>query len=116
LYPSFIYDAYQSFVSWVNDAFIFFGQIQVVLVCLLVTGPYWITRVIAWRLDLEYGQELLKDLLLFVIVFLISAYLTGSHYYFIRKQPYDFSNLPVSLLIGMTTSILKDLLKEVWPE
>jgi len=114
-YPSFIYEFAQSSVSWVNDAFTLLRQLQALL-CLIVACPYWIMRVIICKFKAKYKSKLLTDIAIFFAVFTISEYLKWTYSFFTQNQPYDIASLPISILIGMTASILGDLLTEVQPK
>jgi hypothetical protein len=114
-YPSFIYQAEQSFVLWVNDVFILFGQYQVLL-CLIVIGSYWITRVMICEFEAKYRSRLLTDMVMFFTVFAVSEYLKWTYCFFIQNQPYNIATIPISILIGMIASMLKDLLTEIQPK
>ena len=114
-YPSYIYKLGQSYVSWVNDAFTLFGQLQAPI-CLILTGPYWITRIMICRFKAKYKSKLLTDIAIFFAVFTISEYLKWTYSFFIQNQLYNTASLPISILIGMTASILKDLLTEIQPK
>jgi len=114
-YPSFIYRLCQSLVSWVDDLFTLLGQLQAPL-CIILTGPYWITRVMICRFKAKYKSKLLADIAIFFAVFAISEYLKWTYSFFTQNQPYDMTSLPISILIGMTASILSDLLTEIRPK
>jgi len=114
-YPSFIYELGQSLMLWVNDAFTLFGQLQAPI-CLILTGPYWITRAMICKFEAKYKSRLLTDIAIFSAVFAISEYLKWTYSFFTLNQPYNTASLPISILIGMTASILKDLLTEIRPK
>jgi hypothetical protein len=114
-YPSFIYELGQSFMLWVDDAFTLFGQLQAPI-CLILTGPYWITRAMICKFEAKYKSRLLTDIAIFFAVFTISEYLKWTYSFFTQNQPYNTASLPISILIGMTASILKDLLTEIRPK
>jgi hypothetical protein len=100
---------------WVNDAFTLFGQLQAPI-CLILTGPYWITRAMICKFEAKYKSRLLTDIAIFSAVFAISEYLKWTYSFFTLNQPYNTASLPISILIGMTASILKDLLTEIRPK
>jgi len=106
---SFIYEFGQSSVSWVNA----FGQFQALLYLILI-GPYWITRVMICRFKAEYKSKLLRDIVIFLVVFFVSEYFRWSYSFFIQNQPYDLAGLLNSIPIGLTASILNDLLTELF--
>jgi len=108
-YPSFIYKLGQSHVSWVNDVFTLLGQLQAPI-CLIFTGPYWVTRIMICRFKAKYKSKLLADIAIFFAVFGVSEYLNWTYSFFTQNQPYDIASLPISILIGMTASMLSDLL------
>ncbi len=105
-YPSYIYELGQSDALWVNDVFVLFGQIQVPI-CIILTGPYWITRTVICKLEVKYKSRLLADMAIFFAVFAISEYLKWTYYFFTQNQPYNTETIPSSILMSMTASILK---------
>jgi len=111
-YPSFIYDAIHTFLTLTDDIFIFLGKLQVPA-CILVTGPYLITRIMLYKFRPRPILRILRDIAFFFSIFFISEYLTWSYYYFPQNQPYNLTNVPVSLLISITASIVEDLLNEI---
>jgi hypothetical protein len=111
-YPSFIYDAIHTFLTLTDDIFIFLGKLQVPA-CILVTGPYLITRIMLYKIRPKPILRILRDIAFFFSIFFISEYLTWSYYYFPQNQPYNLTNVPVSLLISITASIVEDLLNEI---
>jgi hypothetical protein len=113
-YPSFIYELGQSYMLWVKDAFTLFGQLQAPI-CLVLIGPYWITRTMICKFEAKYKSRLFIDIAIFFIIFTVSEYLKWTYYFFTKNQPYDMTSLLISVVIGMAASILKDLLTEIHP-
>lgn len=113
-YPSSLIEFTKSTVIlWVNDAFMILGQTQVPI-CLVIVIPYWIIRATICKFTPKYARKILADIIVFFVVFALSEYLIWTTYMSIENfQTYSITNLPNSILIGMTASILKDLLIEL---
>jgi len=114
-YPSFLYELEERRVLNLDKVSTVVGQF-LALLCLLLTGCYLITRFRICEFKAEYKSRLFVDMKILLIVFFISEYLNQTYYFFTQKQSYDVARLPISILIGMTASILNDLLTEIQPK
>jgi hypothetical protein len=91
-----------------------FGRMQV-LVCIMLIGCYWITRGMILKFEPNYKNKISKDIVIFVVVTAFSEYLMWSYQFFFENVTYSSHMLLVSVLIGMTASILSALLEDIWP-
>jgi hypothetical protein len=91
-----------------------FGRLQL-LGCIVLIGFYWITRGMILKFEPNYKNKISKDIVIFVVVTAFSEYLMWSYQFFFENVTYSSHMLLVSVLIGMTASILSALLEDIWP-
>jgi len=48
-------------------------------ICLILTGPYWIVRVMMCKFKAKYKSKLLTDIAIFFAVFIVSEYLKWTY-------------------------------------
>jgi hypothetical protein len=111
-YPSIFYE----FLSYQDLEFLIiaFGRLQL-LGCIALIGFYWITKGMILKFEPNYKNKISKDIVIFVVVTAFSEYLTWSYQFFFENVTYSSHMLLVSVLIGMTASILSALLEDIWP-
>jgi hypothetical protein len=110
-YPSIFYE----FLDLDKDLEFFitaFGRLQL-LGCIVLIGFYWITRGMILKFEPNYKNKIFKDIVIFVVVTAFSEYLMWSHQFFFENVTYSSHMLLVSVLIGMTASILSALLEDI---
>jgi hypothetical protein len=108
-YPSILYENLDP-----GFFIIAFGRIQL-LGCIALIGLYWITRGMILKFEPNYKNKISKDIVIFVVVTAFSEYLMWSYQFFFENVTYSSHRLLVSVLIGMTASILSALLEDIWP-
>jgi hypothetical protein len=114
-YPSIFYEYLFEYYQRDLEFFIIaFGRIQL-LGCIALIGFYWITRGMILKFEPNYKNKISKDIVIFVVVTAFSEYLTWSYQFFFENVTYSSHMLLVSVLIGMTASILSALLEDIWP-
>jgi hypothetical protein len=110
-YPSIFYE----FLDLDKDLEFFitaFGRLQL-LGCIVLIGFYWITRGMILKFEPNYKNKIFKDIVIFVVVTAFSEYLMWSYQFFFENVTYSSHMLLVSVLIGMTASILSALLEDI---
>jgi hypothetical protein len=110
-YPSIFYE----FLDLDKDLEFFitaFGRLQL-LGCIVLIGFYWITRGMILKFEPNYKNKIFKDIVIFVVVTAFSEHLMWSHQFFFENVTYSSHMLLVSVLIGMTASILSALLEDI---
>lgn len=110
-YPSIFYE----FLDLDKDLEFFitaFGRLQL-LGCIVLIGFYWITRGMILKFEPNYKNKIFKDIVIFVVVTAFSEYLMWSYQFFFENVTYSSHMLLVSMLIGMTASILSALLEDI---
>jgi hypothetical protein len=111
-YPSIFYES-PDLDKILEFLIITFGRIQL-LGCILLIGLYWITRGMILKFEPNYKNKIFKDIVIFVVVTAFSEYLMWSYQFFFENVTYSSHMLLVSVLIGMTASILSALLEDIW--
>jgi hypothetical protein len=113
-FPSFVYKyLFELIRLGLGSLIIGFGRLQL-LMCFLIISFYWITRVMILKFEPNYKNKISKDIVIFIVVTVFSEYLTWSYQFFFENVTYSSHMLLVSVLIGMTASILSALLEDLW--
>jgi hypothetical protein len=102
----------QSLKERFTEAILFSGRLQVTWSAFFVTY-YWAAKIIVCKLELSYRVRVLKDIAFSLVVTGISEYLLWSYYYFTLHQSYTPFNPPISILIGLTSSIVEEMFREL---
>jgi hypothetical protein len=105
-HPLLLINLGKTFIEWITDAHNIFFKLQV-FGCLIIILPYWIVRSSSYLVSREYAiRELSVDLVNFSIVFSVSQYLSWV------AQGLTINGVLISLLISLTSSVLRELIKE----
>jgi hypothetical protein len=89
-----------------------FGGLQV-YGCAFAVTVYWVAKIVAYKFEPRYRIRVLKDIAFSLVVTGISEYLLWSYYYFTLHQSYTPFNPPISLLIGLASSIVEEMFREL---
>ncbi|MEM4229551.1 MAG: hypothetical protein QXZ66_07325 [Thermoproteota archaeon] len=105
-HPMILINLGETFIGWVSDAYDVFFKLQI-FGCLLIIFPYWIIRSSSYLVSHEYAIKMLSaDLANFSLVFFVSQYLTWV------AHGLTINGFLTSLLISLTSSILRELIRE----
>jgi hypothetical protein len=81
--------------------------------CAFAVTVYWVAKIVAYKFEPRYRIRVLKDIAFSLVVTGISEYLLWSYYYFTLHQSYTPFNPPISLLIGLASSIVEEMFREL---